>query len=78
MSRPENTDTHVPNSLEPSPEQIIAMGQLALQVMADYYGALPNLPIFHRSTARVFGINCIRTFLLMAKILESCLKPWHK
>ncbi len=43
MIRP---DSHVPASLDPSPDQIVKMGNAALQVIADYFGALPGLPIF--------------------------------
>src|SRR5690349_6138188 len=35
-----------PVALNPSPEQIVEMGRAAIQLMADYFGVLPGLPIF--------------------------------
>ena len=52
MSVSELKQKTAPNSLDPSREEILQMGRAAVQVMADYYASLPNLPIFPDMSSR--------------------------
>src|SRR5690348_9904650 len=52
MKSRENPETGGPSSLDPSPDQIRAMGQAAIEAVADYYSALPDLPIQPETTSQ--------------------------
>jgi glutamate/tyrosine decarboxylase-like PLP-dependent enzyme len=41
-----------PPSLDPSPEQVTAMGHAAIQVIAEYFGTLPSGPIFSNTSSQ--------------------------
>src|SRR5512142_2911327 len=50
MNNQTSNNHRAPASLDPSPDQINEMGRAAVQLIADYFGALPGLPIFPRNS----------------------------
>src|SRR5689334_7209513 len=52
MMPDENLETKAISSLNPSPDQIRAMGQIVIEAVADYYSALPEQPIQPETTSQ--------------------------
>jgi glutamate/tyrosine decarboxylase-like PLP-dependent enzyme len=52
MDQPEISHKAPPSSLNPSPDEIMEMGEAAIRIIADYFGSLTNVPVHSNSSSQ--------------------------
>lgn len=67
-------ETSAPSSLNPSREQILEMGRAAIQMIADYYGALPQVTLAPNTTSAAVREQLALEFPVAGKDFDTLLE----